>query len=84
MRRRTWCKRRADVRGLIGRARSNRFKLVRAIEDVDNQVALIRARVAMWEQGKATLVLAQREFDRAERLLATRVVSQEEYDERRH
>jgi membrane fusion protein (multidrug efflux system) len=73
----------ANVRGLIGRARSNRFKLVRAIEDVDNQVALIRARVAMWEQGKATLVLAQREFDRAERLLASRVVSQEEYDERR-
>ena len=73
----------ANVRGLIGQARSNRFKLVRAIEDVDNQVALIRARVATWEQEKATLVLAQQEFDRAERLLATKLVSQEEYDERR-
>ena len=73
----------ANVRGLIGQARSNRFKLARAIEDVDNQVALIRARVATWEQEKATLVLAQQEFDRAERLLATKVVSQEEYDERR-
>ena len=73
----------ANVRGLIGQARSNRFKLARAIEDVDNQVALIRARVATWEQAKATLVLAQQEFDRAERLLATKVVSQEEYDERR-
>ena len=73
----------ANVRGLIGQARSNRFKLARAIEDVDNQVALIRARVAAWEQAKATLVLAQQEFDRAERLLATKVVSQEEYDERR-
>jgi len=73
----------ANVRGLIGQARSNRFKLARAIEDVDNQVALIRARVATWEQEKATVVLAQREFDRAERLLATKVVSQEEYDERR-
>jgi membrane fusion protein, multidrug efflux system len=72
-----------NVRGLIGQARSNRFKLARAIEDVDNQVALIRARVATWEQEKATLVLAQQEFDRAERLLATKVVSQEEYDERR-
>jgi membrane fusion protein, multidrug efflux system len=71
------------VRGLIGQARSNRFKLARAIEDVDNQVALVRARVATWEQQKATVVLAQREFDRAERLLATKVVSQEEYDERR-
>ena len=73
----------AGVRGLVGQARSNRFKLSRAIEDVDNQIALIAARVATWEQEKATLVLAQQEFDRAERLLSTRVVSQEEYDERR-
>ena len=73
----------ATVRGLLGQARSQRFKLVHAIEDVDNQIALIRARVATWEQSKATLVLAQAEFDRAERLLATRVVSAEEYDKRR-
>jgi membrane fusion protein, multidrug efflux system len=73
----------ANVRGLIGQTRSNRFKLSRAIEDVDNQIQLIAARVATWEQEKATLVLAQQEFDRAERLLTTRVVSQEEYDERR-
>jgi membrane fusion protein, multidrug efflux system len=72
-----------NVRGLIGQARSNRFKLARAIEDVDNQIALLRARVATWEQEKATQVLAQEEFDRAERLLATKVVSQEDYDERR-
>ena len=74
---------RASVRGLIGQARSQRFKLARAIEDVDNQIALIRARVATWEQSKATLVLAQAEFNRAERLLATKVVSAEEYDQRR-
>jgi membrane fusion protein, multidrug efflux system len=73
----------ATVRGLVGQARSQRFKLARAIEDVDNQVALIRARVATWEQSKASLVLAQAEFDRAERLLATKVVSAEEYDQRR-
>jgi membrane fusion protein, multidrug efflux system len=73
----------ANLRGLIGQARSNRFKLARAIEDVDNQIALLRARVATWEQEKAILLLAQQEFDRAERLLATKVVSQEEYDERR-
>jgi membrane fusion protein, multidrug efflux system len=71
------------VRGLIDQARSNRFKLAHAIEDVDNQIALLRARVATWEQEKATLLLAQQEFDRAERLLATKVVSQEDYDERR-
>jgi membrane fusion protein, multidrug efflux system len=73
----------ANVRALIGQARSNRYKLARAIEDVDNQIALIRARVATWEQSKAALVLAQAEFDRAERLLATKVVSAEEYDQRR-
>jgi membrane fusion protein, multidrug efflux system len=72
----------ANVRGLLGQARSNRYKLTRAIEDVDNQIALIRARVATWDQEKATLVLAQQEFDRAERLLATKVVSQEEYDQK--
>jgi membrane fusion protein, multidrug efflux system len=73
----------ASVRGLLGHARSQRFKLTRAIEDVDNQIALVRARVATWEQSKATLVLAQAEFNRAERLLATKVVSAEEYDQKR-
>jgi membrane fusion protein (multidrug efflux system) len=34
---------RANVQGLLGQARSNRFKLARAIEDVDNQIALIAA-----------------------------------------
>jgi len=72
----------ANVRGLIGQARSNRYKTARAIEDVDNQISLIRARVATWEQSKATLVLAQAEFDRAERLLATKVVSAEEFDQK--
>jgi membrane fusion protein (multidrug efflux system) len=38
--------------------------------------------VATWEQSKATLVLAQAEFDRADRLLATKVISAEEWDQR--
>jgi len=73
----------ATVRGLVGQLRSQRFKLARAIEDVDNQIQLVRARVATWEQSKATLVLAEAEFDRAERLLATKVISAEEWDQRR-
>lgn len=73
----------ANVRGLARQARSLRFKLARAIEDVNNQIALIRALIATWEQTKATLLLAQAEFDRAERLLATKVVSAEEYDRKR-
>ena len=59
----------ATVRSLVAQARGQRFKLIHAIEDVDNQVALVRARVATWEQSKAALVLAQAEFDRAKRLL---------------
>jgi membrane fusion protein, multidrug efflux system len=72
----------ATVRGLVAQARSQRFKLTHAIEDVDNQVALIRQRVATVEQSKASLVLAQQEFDRAKRLLASKVVSDEEYDQK--
>ena len=72
----------ASVRGLVAQARSQRFKLAHAIEDVDNQIALIRQRVATWEQSKASLVLAQQEFDRAKRLLASKVVSNEEYDQK--
>jgi membrane fusion protein, multidrug efflux system len=72
----------ASARGSVAQTRSARFKLIRAIEDVDNQVAIIRARVATWEQSKATLVLAQAEFDRAERLMATKVVSAEEFDQK--
>ncbi len=73
----------ASVRGLVAQARSQRFKLIHAIEEVDNQVALVRARVATWEQSKAALVLAQAEFDRAKRLLGSNVVSAEEYDQKR-
>src|ERR1700759_516580 len=73
----------ASARGAVAQTRSARFKLIRAIEDVDNQVAIIRARVATWEQTKATLVLAQAEFERAQHLIATKVVSAEEYDQKR-
>ena len=72
----------ATVRGLMAQARSQRFKLTHAIEDVDNQIALIRQRVATWEESKASLVLAQQEFDRAKRLLESKVVSKEEYDQK--
>jgi membrane fusion protein (multidrug efflux system) len=73
----------ATVRSQIGQARGLRFKLQHTIEDVDNQVALIRARVATWEQAKATQVLAQAEFERARKLLETKVSSVEEFDTRR-
>jgi len=72
----------AEVRGMMAKARSLRFKLEHAIEDVDNQLATLRQRVATWEQSKATLALAQSEFDRAEKLRAKKVTSEEEYDQK--
>jgi membrane fusion protein (multidrug efflux system) len=73
----------ATVRSQLAQTRGLRFKVQRAIEDVDNQIALIRARVATWEQSKATQVLAQQEFERAKKLVETKVSSREEYDQRR-
>jgi membrane fusion protein, multidrug efflux system len=73
----------ATVRSQLGEARGFRFKLQHAIEDVDNQVALLRARAATLEQSKATLTLAQTEFDRANKLRATKVTSAEEFDQKR-
>ena len=73
----------ANVRGLSGAGtKLSDSSSTHAIEDVDNQVALIRQRVATWEQSKASLVLAQQEFDRAKQLLASKVVSKEEYDQK--
>lgn len=70
------------VRGQIAQARSLRFKLQHTIEDVDNQVAALRTRAAVLDQSKASLVLAQAEFDRAKQLLQGKVTSPEEYDKR--
>ena len=72
----------ASVRGLEAEARSQRWKLQRAVEDVDNQIALLHARVAELDKSKATLKLAQAEFDRAKQLVATNVVTREEFDRR--
>jgi membrane fusion protein (multidrug efflux system) len=73
----------ATVKSEIGQVRSLRFQLDRAIEDVDNQVAILSARAATLDQEKASLVYAQAEFERAKHLFSTRVISQEEFDQKR-
>jgi membrane fusion protein (multidrug efflux system) len=72
----------AKVRGIEADAVSQRWKLEYAIENVDNQVALLRARIAAYDKSKANLALAQVEFDRAAKLVGDRTVSQELYDQR--
>jgi membrane fusion protein (multidrug efflux system) len=73
----------ASVRSQIGQTRGLRFKLQHAIEDVDNQVAVLRSRTAALVQAQATLTLAQTEFDRFKKLLESKAVSTEEFDQKR-
>src|SRR5271165_4333190 len=61
----------AKVRGLEAEANSRRWTLQHAFENVDNQVALLRARVADVDKSKAQLALAQVDFDRAAKLVVT-------------
>jgi membrane fusion protein (multidrug efflux system) len=72
----------AGVRGVEAEARSRRWTLQRAVEDVDNQVALLHARIAAIDKSKAALTLAQIEFDRARKLVANADVSRDVYDQR--
>jgi len=60
-----------EVRGVLGNARAARFKLQHAIEDVDNQVALLRADIATLKTRRAVLVRAKADYDRAVELQKT-------------
>ena len=62
----------ASTRGIEAEARSRRWKLQSAEEELENQVALLHDRVAALDKAKATLTLAQADFDRAKQLLGTR------------
>ncbi|MFZ2108452.1 MAG: biotin/lipoyl-binding protein, partial [Roseiarcus sp.] len=72
----------ANVRGVEAEAMSRRRALEHAIENVDDQVALLRARVAGVDKSKAELALAQIDFDRAAKLVATNDTPRAEYDRR--
>jgi membrane fusion protein (multidrug efflux system) len=73
---------RAEARSTEGRARSLRFNLQRSIEDVNNQIALLRARVAALQLQKASLAKTQVDYRRAKRLVETGAISKEEFDVR--
>jgi membrane fusion protein (multidrug efflux system) len=70
------------VRAIEAQARSQRWKLQQATEDVENRIALLRARVAALDKSKASLKLAQVEFERARQLLPTSATTREEFDRR--
>jgi len=72
----------ASVRAIEALALSRRWNLQHAVEDVDNQIALLHARVAGVDKSKAALALAQLQFDRARALVGRADVTREEYDTR--
>jgi membrane fusion protein (multidrug efflux system) len=73
----------AQVRGQVAQARSYRFKLEHAMEDVNNQIANLRASVATLNSRKATLELAKANLKRGEELAPSGGISKEELDVRR-
>ena len=73
---------RATVRGIEAQARTRHWQLQQAFENVEDQIALLHARVAALKKAKATLILAQQEFDRTSRLVVSETASRELYDQR--
>jgi membrane fusion protein, multidrug efflux system len=72
----------SNVRGIEAEAMSRRRALEHAMEGVDDQVALLRAKVAGVDKSKAELALAQVDFDRAAKLVVTNDTPRSEYDRR--
>jgi membrane fusion protein, multidrug efflux system len=72
----------ANVRGIEAEAMSRRRALEHAMENVDDQVALLHARIADVDKNKAQLTLAQLDFDRAAKLVVTNDIPRELYDRR--
>jgi membrane fusion protein (multidrug efflux system) len=70
----------AAVRGSEGLARSLRFSLEHAIEDVDDRVATLKLRVATLEAKKASVTKTQADYNRAKPLVSTGTVTQQDMD----
>ena len=73
----------AQMRGLEAIGGSQRWQLQTAMEQVNNQVATLRANVATYQSRKATLALAQANLKRGEELISSGGISKEELDVRR-
>jgi membrane fusion protein (multidrug efflux system) len=71
------------VRGQVAAARANRFKLQHAIEDVNTQVANLRAAVATLNSRRAILDLSKANLRRGEGLAPSGAMTREELDQRR-
>ncbi len=72
----------ASVHAIEAAAWSRRWNMQRAVQNVDDQVALLRARVAAVDKSRAALVLAELDFDRAKQLVTRDDVPRAIYDQR--
>ena len=70
----------AQARGVAAQARSSRFKLDHAMEDVRNQIELLKSNVAQLKVEEANLLLAEKDYARGDKLIATSAISQQEFD----
>ena len=73
---------RALVQGNLAQAGSLRWKLQRSIEDVDDSVALLRARVATLRSKEASFERARADLLRARALFSRNALSREDFDQR--
>jgi membrane fusion protein (multidrug efflux system) len=74
---------RAQVRGLLALARSQRWQLQSAMDQVASQIANLAANVATYKSKQATLELARSNLKRGEELKNSGGISKEELDQRR-
>ena len=70
------------MRGIEAQARSRRWQLQEAVQNVENQVGLLHARVAALKKAEATVTLAQQEFERTSKLVVSEFATRELYDQR--
>lgn len=70
----------SQARALEALARSQRWKVQTTSEQVNNQIALIKARAALLRTKEATLERARSDFERVKQLLGTGSVTREEFD----
>ena len=73
----------AQVRSWVAQAHANRYRLQHAIEDVNTQVANLRASVATLNSRRATLALARNNLRRGEELAPSGAIGKEDLDQRR-
>lgn len=71
----------AQVHGMAAQTRSNRFSLDHAMEEVQNQVALLRSNVAQLKVEQANLQLAERDFARTKPLVNKGAATAAEFDQ---